>query len=168
MTVVIRLVQGMIFAQQDGLKKRTRSFPSAATYFGSTGIQRVLCKRNGGGELSLRGRPIRWRSRTYRIFLRMPTAAGDIESQARLHNNLGYCAIRLNDYSSANIQFSQAVARFTDLGFNAEVARTERGRPSLIARAQISSGIERLHNARHAFMATGNGRGSRLMRAQYR
>jgi tetratricopeptide (TPR) repeat protein len=88
--------------------------------------------------------------------LRDATAEGDIESQARLHNNLGYCAIRLDDYASANLHFSEAVARFTDLGFTAEVARTERGAGLvLIARGQTTSGLARLREARSAFTLAG-------------
>jgi tetratricopeptide (TPR) repeat protein len=81
---------------------------------------------------------------------------GDVESQAGLHNNLGYCDTRLSDYVSANIHFSEAVARFTDLGFTTEVARTERGAGLiLIARGQITSGLARLREARRHFMTHG-------------
>jgi tetratricopeptide (TPR) repeat protein len=83
-------------------------------------------------------------------------AAGDMESEARLYNNLGYCAIRLEDYASANIRFSEAVAKFTDLGFTAEVARTERGAGLvLVARGQVTSGLARLREARRAFSEAG-------------
>lgn len=88
--------------------------------------------------------------------LRDAIADGDIEAQARVHNTLGYCAIHLDDHTSANIHFSEAVARFTDLGFTAEVARTERGAGLvLIARGQISSGLSRLREARQAFTTAG-------------
>jgi hypothetical protein len=83
-------------------------------------------------------------------------AETDVDCQARLHNNLGYCETHLKDYVSANIHFSEAVALFTDLGFTAEVARTERGAGLvLIARGQITNGVARLNEARAAFKAAG-------------
>jgi len=83
-------------------------------------------------------------------------AEADVDCQARLHNNLGYCETHLKDYVSANIHFSEAVALFTDLGFTTEVARTERGAGLvLIARGQITNGVARLNEARAAFKAAG-------------
>jgi len=80
----------------------------------------------------------------------------DVELQARIHNNLGYCATQLGDYVPANIHFSDAIAKFTDLGFTAEVPRTQRGAGLVfIARGQITVGIDHLHNARRAFRAAG-------------
>jgi tetratricopeptide (TPR) repeat protein len=82
--------------------------------------------------------------------------AADIELRARIHNNLGYCTTQLGDYIQANIHFSEAVAKFTDLGFNAEVPRTERGAGLvLIARGQTASGLAHLRNARRNFTAAG-------------
>jgi tetratricopeptide (TPR) repeat protein len=92
----------------------------------------------------------------YLELLTESTAEGDIESQAGFHNNLGYCETRLSNYVSANIHFSEAVARFTDLGFTAEVARTARGAGLiLIARGQVTSGLARLREARRNFTADG-------------
>lgn len=83
-------------------------------------------------------------------------AAGDIESQARIHNNLGYCLTHLDDYVRANVHFSEAIARFTDLGFTAEVPRTERGAGRvLIARGQTAPGLAYLRAARRDFIAAG-------------
>ncbi|HEY4639885.1 MAG TPA: tetratricopeptide repeat protein, partial [Thermoanaerobaculia bacterium] len=47
----------------------------------------------------------------YRDVLHEAIAADDVESQARIHNNLGYCATHLNDFVQANIHFSEAVAK---------------------------------------------------------
>lgn len=80
----------------------------------------------------------------------------DLEILARIHNNLGYCATQLGDFVAANIHFSEAIAKFTDLGFTAEVPRTERGAGLVfIARGQIATGLEHLQNARGAFRAAG-------------
>jgi tetratricopeptide (TPR) repeat protein len=83
-------------------------------------------------------------------------ATGDLESQAGIHNNLGYCTTHLGDFTAANIHFSEAVAKFTDLGFTAEVPRTERGAGLvLIAKGQVTSGLARLREARRAFLEAG-------------
>jgi tetratricopeptide (TPR) repeat protein len=83
-------------------------------------------------------------------------AEGDLESQAGIYNNLGYCSTQLGDFKAANIHFSEAVAKFTDLGFAAEVARTERGAGLvLVARGQTTSGLTRLRDALRAFRAAG-------------
>ncbi|MEA2345207.1 MAG: hypothetical protein QOF63_3376 [Thermoanaerobaculia bacterium] len=80
----------------------------------------------------------------------------DLEIQAHVHNNLGYCTTQLSDFVPANIHFSQAIAKFTDLGFTSEVPRTERGAGLVfIARGQIAAGLDHLYNARRAFRAAG-------------
>ena len=83
-------------------------------------------------------------------------ATNDIESRARIHNNLGYCMTQLGDYVQANIHFSEAIAKFNDLGFTAEVPRTERGAGRvLIARGQTAAGLAYLRAARRDFTAAG-------------
>jgi tetratricopeptide (TPR) repeat protein len=83
-------------------------------------------------------------------------ATGDTESQARIHNNLGYCLTHLDDYLRANVHFSEAIAKFNDLGFVTEVPRTERGAGNLlIARGQTAAGLAYLRAARRDFTAAG-------------
>jgi tetratricopeptide (TPR) repeat protein len=95
-------------------------------------------------------------SRVYAAVLDDAIATGDIESQASLHNNLGYCMTHLGDYDRANIHFSEAIAKFTDLGFTAEVPRTERGAGLvLVGRGQLASGLAHLRAARRDFAAAG-------------
>jgi len=92
----------------------------------------------------------------YRDVLHEAIAADDVESQARIHNNLGYCATHLNDFVQANIHFSEAVAKFTDLGYQTEVPRTQRGAGLvLIGRGQIARGLTHLYAARRDFAAAG-------------
>jgi tetratricopeptide (TPR) repeat protein len=92
----------------------------------------------------------------YTDVLRSSIEAGDLESQGCIHNNLGYCAAHLDDFSQANIHFSEAVAKFTDIGFISEVPRTERGAGLvLIGRGQTASGLAHLHAARRHFIASG-------------
>jgi tetratricopeptide (TPR) repeat protein len=92
----------------------------------------------------------------YRELLQEAAAAGDVESQARLSNNLGYCQTHLGDFAAANIHFSDAIAKFTDLGYHSEIPRTERGAGLvLIGRGQVAAGLQRLVDARRAFTAAG-------------
>jgi tetratricopeptide (TPR) repeat protein len=90
------------------------------------------------------------------VFEDLLKTALDLEIQAHIHNNLGYCATQLNDFVPANIHFSEAIAKFTDLGFTTEVPRTERGAGLVfIARGQTATGIDHLDSARRAFRAAG-------------
>jgi tetratricopeptide (TPR) repeat protein len=88
----------------------------------------------------------------YTDLLQAAAASRDFESQARLHNNLGFCLTHLGDYVTAKRHFSDAVAAFTDLGYKAEVPRTQRGAGLvLIARGQTNTGLAQLRDARDAF-----------------
>jgi len=79
----------------------------------------------------------------FRDLLNIAVSSGDIETQARLHNNLGYCYVNLDDYTRANIHFSQAVAKFTDLGYASGAV--------LVGKGQFEAGCGRLRQARTAF-----------------
>ena len=88
--------------------------------------------------------------------LEIARVAQDSVSEARLHNNAGYAAIHLDDFRSANIHFSEAIARMTDQGDHIAAMRTQRGAGLvLIGRGQTESGIAHLQSARHAFMRNG-------------
>jgi len=89
-------------------------------------------------------------------YTKLMESSPDPETLARLHNNLGYCKTHLGDYAAANIHFSEAIARFTDLGFRAEAIRTERGAGQLLVeKGQTATGIAHLRAARSAFMEFG-------------
>ncbi|HKO01806.1 MAG TPA: hypothetical protein VJ032_08940 [Thermoanaerobaculia bacterium] len=95
-------------------------------------------------------------SATFTPLLATARDLGDIESEARLHNNLGYCATHLGHTSLANIHFSEAIARFHDLGLTAEATRTQRGAGTLlIARGAHFAGLAYLSDARTALAALG-------------
>jgi tetratricopeptide (TPR) repeat protein len=80
-------------------------------------------------------------------------SAGDVERQAGLHSNLGYCDIHLLNYASANIQFSEAIAKFNDLGFTSAALRTQRGAGALlISKGQTRSGIAHLKAVREQYL----------------
>jgi len=78
------------------------------------------------------------------------------ECAARLHNNLGFCDTHLGSFASANIHFSEAIARFTDLGFTAEATRTRRGAGLLLVeKGQTTTGLQHLHEAHESFVEFG-------------
>jgi len=80
----------------------------------------------------------------------------DRESQARIENNLGYCATHSGDFRRANVHFSNGIAIFNDLGSHAEATRAERGAGRvLVAKGQISAGLAYLQKARRAFADSG-------------
>lgn len=94
--------------------------------------------------------------RLYHQLLQEAFAARDVESQARLCNNIAYCETQVGDFVAANIHFSDAVAKFTDLGYWSEIPRTQRGAGRiLVARGQYATGIAHLREARNAFTAKG-------------
>jgi len=82
-------------------------------------------------------------------------ATADRESTARLHANLAHSLVELNELTAANIHFSEAVARFHDLGRTLEAARTELGAARvLVARGNSMRGLERLRSARAIFASS--------------
>jgi tetratricopeptide (TPR) repeat protein len=77
------------------------------------------------------------------------TQKADRESQARLHNNVGYCEVQLGRVREANIHLSEAKALFIDLGKPIEALRTERGFGALlVTKGHAARGIEVLRSAR--------------------
>jgi tetratricopeptide (TPR) repeat protein len=154
---VIRLVKGMILAQQERFEEAHAILSECRQVFREYGdttryVQAGMAQASSLYEASQYDHA----RQLYVELLSESASEGDVESQACLHNNLGYCEVRLGSYVSANIHFSEAVARFTDLGFAAEVARTERGAGLiLIARGQTTSGLARLREARRNFTANG-------------
>jgi tetratricopeptide (TPR) repeat protein len=154
---VVRLVKGMILAQQERFDEAHAVLSECRRVFHEYGdTKKYLQAGSAEGGSLYEADKIAEAQQLWLSLLPDAIAETDIECQARLHNNLGYCATRLSDYVSANIHFSEAVAQFTDLGFNAEVARTERGAGLvLIGRGQITSGLTRLGDARRAFTDIG-------------
>jgi tetratricopeptide (TPR) repeat protein len=95
-------------------------------------------------------------SLVYAAVLDDAIVTGDIESQASIHNNLGYCVTHLGDYDRANVHFSEGIAKFTDLGFTSEIPRAKRGAGLiLVGRGQIASGLAHLRDARRDFTEAG-------------
>src|SRR5260370_12863454 len=154
---IVRLVKGMTLAQLERLDEAHAILSECLSAFRDhNDIKRYV--QGGLAEANMLYKSARHAeaARLLEDLLRDSTNAQDLESQARIHNNLGHCATALGDFVSARIHFSEAIARFTDLGFTAEVPRTEYGAGVvLIGRVQVSAGLQRLRQARLAFTAAG-------------
>jgi tetratricopeptide (TPR) repeat protein len=154
---IIRLVKGMILAQQERFEAAHAILSECRQLFRQYGETKpyvqagmaeanMLYKENHHSDSA----------RLLQDLLHDAISAEDLESQARIHNNLGHCATHLGDFSGANVHFSEAVAKFTDLGFVAEVPRTAFGAGVLlIGKGQITAGLARLREARQAFTTAG-------------
>lgn len=151
---VTRLVKAMILAQTEHLEEAETIIAECRTIFLDCGDQKQY--RNAllvQANTLYQAARYEEAQKIYTDLLQTAAASRDLESQARLHNNLGYCLTHLGDYVKAKLHFSDAVAAFTDLGFKAEVPRTQRGAGLvLIARGQTNAGLARLREARSAFL----------------
>ncbi len=154
---IVRLVKGMALAQLERFDEAHAILSECRSVFrGHDDIKRYV--QAGLAEANTLYRATRHAQSESLLqdLLHDAVEAGDLESQARIQNNLGFCAPHLGDYARANIHFSEAVAKFTDLGFTSEVPRTERGAGLvLISRGQTTTGLARLRQARRTFSEIG-------------
>ncbi|HXH37871.1 MAG TPA: tetratricopeptide repeat protein [Thermoanaerobaculia bacterium] len=152
---VVWLVKAMILGQMDLFDDAEAMITAASGIFAEVNDSpRFLQAGLVRGNLLVRQKRYEDAQQVFRDLLSVAISGRDVETQARLQNNLGHCATCLEDYGSASIHFSQAIARFTDLGFTGEVARTERGAGVvLIGKGQIGLGMARLREARQTFAA---------------
>lgn len=154
---IVRMVKGMILAQQERFDEAHAILSECRTTFREFGDTKKYVQA-GLAEANVLYKAARHAdsSKLLENLLTDAIADDDVESQARILNNLGHCATNLGDFAAANIHFSEAIAKFTDLGFTAEVPRTEYGAGVvLIARGQVTAGLARLRQARLAFTAAG-------------
>jgi tetratricopeptide (TPR) repeat protein len=154
---IVRMVKGMVLFQIGHFDEAGPILAECRRVFAEHGDHRrhVHCGIAEGSVLYEMSRYADARD-IFASILDDAVATGDSESQARIHNNLGYCVTHLGDYDRANIHFSEAIAKFTDLGFTTEVPRTERGAGLvLIARGQTAAGLAYLRAARRDFTAAG-------------
>lgn len=88
--------------------------------------------------------------------LEVARSSGDMESLARLHNNIGHCSIELGETMIAHRHFDEAMRNLRGLGREAEAIRVEAafGRV-LVSRREFRSGIARLAASRSQFLAHG-------------
>ncbi len=88
------------------------------------------------------------------VLLSKAAEVSDLESAARLHNNVGYCDVQLGNLRDANKHLASATAIFTDLGRPFEATRCQRGYGSLlVTKSHVKEGIEVLQSARAAFLS---------------
>lgn len=154
---VIRLVKGMVLAQQERFEEARAIMAKCRQVFRDYG-DRARYVDAGVAEAGVMYETNLIDDCRQLLLELLPhaTAEGDVVTQAKIHSNVGYCEMRRDAFASANIHFSEAVAAFTDLGYTSEVARTERGAGLiLVARGQLTSGLARLREARRAFIAAG-------------
>jgi tetratricopeptide (TPR) repeat protein len=154
---IVRLVKGMILAQQERFEEAHAILSGCREVFREYGdLKRYVQSGMAEAGALYESNHVDEARQLWLDLLPHAVGEGDIETQARIHSNVGYCEMRRDEFGSANIHFSEAVAGFTDLGYTSEVARTERGAGLvLIARGQIGIGLARLHEARRAFTAAG-------------
>ena len=150
---IVWLVKAMILAQMDHFDDAEKLLGDASVIFADVNDSARFLQA-GVVHGNLLGRQERYAEAQnfFRDLLAVAVSSGDIETQARLHNNLGYCCANLDDYTKANIHFSESIAKFTDLGFGAEIARTGRGAGVvLINKGQFDLGCDRLRQAQTSF-----------------
>jgi tetratricopeptide (TPR) repeat protein len=151
---IIWLVKAMILAELDHFGEAEQMINSASVIFAdlndsSRFLQAGLVHGNllGGQKRYAEAENV------FRDLLNVAVTSGDVETEARLHNNLGFCYVNLDEYKKANIHFSESIAKFTDLGFGAEIARTGRGAGVvLIKKGQFELGCDRLRQVRTSFI----------------
>jgi tetratricopeptide (TPR) repeat protein len=150
---IIWFVKAMILAQLDHFSEAEQMINAASVIFADLNDSARFLQA-GVVHGNLLGRQQRY-AEAQKLFAGLLTVAvtsRDLEAEARLHSNLGYCCVNLDDYTNANIHFSEAIAKFTDLGFRAETARTGRGAGVvLIRKGQFELGCDRLRQARTEF-----------------
>jgi tetratricopeptide (TPR) repeat protein len=78
---------------------------------------------------------------------------GNIEKEAGLHSNLGYCHTHIGDFTAANIHFSEATAKFSEIGQRAAALRTQRGAGLvLLSKGDVVNGLKYLDAARQRYL----------------
>ena len=154
---IIWLVKAMIQGQMDLFDESEQMITAASLVFADVNdLPRFFQAGLVYGNLLGRQKRYEDAQRIFGDLLDVARSTGDDKTQARLYNNLGHCAIYLDDYARANIHFSESITRFTDLGLRAEVPRTNLGAALvLIGKGQIDSGLARLEDARRVFIDLG-------------
>jgi len=154
---IVWFVKSMILGQMDHFEEAERVITAASVVFADVNdLTRFFQAGLVYGNLLGRQKRYEEAQRVYLDLLTVAKSTGDTETEARLYNNLGHCAIYVDDFAGANVHFSESIARFTDLGLRAEVPRTNLGAALvLIGKSQVDSGLARLEAARHEFIALG-------------
>src|SRR5260370_38553186 len=104
----------MILGQMDLFDEAERVVTAASLVFADVNdISRFFQAGLVYGNLLGRQKRYEDAQRVFRDLLTVAASTGDDETHARLHNNLGHCAIYLDDYAVAIIHFSDSSELFT-------------------------------------------------------
>jgi tetratricopeptide (TPR) repeat protein len=154
---VVRYLKATILQQIDQLDESELLLDWCASVFFDHGdLKRYIYCGIARGNLLYRLHRYNAAREAYALLLEAVRTTGDLESEARLQNNLGCCAIHLNDIPSAELHLSAAMARFRELGRDVEAIRNEMSAGRLlIMTGHVTLGIDTLHAARQQFLAHG-------------
>jgi tetratricopeptide (TPR) repeat protein len=152
---IVRFLKATILQQIDRFDESEALLDACASVFFDHGdLKRYVYCGIARGNLLYRQHRYAAAREAYAMLLDAVRTTGDAESEARLLNNLGCCAIHLNDLPSADLHLSAASARFRELGHDVEAIRNEMSAGRLlIATGHVRLGIETLKAAREQFLA---------------
>ncbi len=152
---IVRFLKATILQQIDQLDESESLLDECASVFFDHGdLKRYIYSGIVRGNLLYRQHRYHEAREAYAVLLDAVRTTGDIESEARLRNNLGCCAIHLNDIHSAQSHLAAAMTRFRELGRNVEAIRNEMSAGRLlIATGHVSFGVDTLKAAREQFLA---------------
>ena len=91
---------------------------------------------------------------TYRELLPTASTIGDRVSLASIHNNIGYSAIEIGDFTTADEHLMKAIALYRELGQTLRVAGAEMARGRMMVRmGDAERGIAYLHSVRDQYLS---------------
>ena len=152
---VVDLVKALTLLNTDQCEEaRTLAMACGSVFLAHGDLERALQAGEIEGHVLFEKQQYRDARTLFESLLDIARAINHTDAEARCHHNAGYCAIYLNDFKAANIHFSEAIIKLTDLGKPVAAIRTQWGAGQvLIGRGQMESGLKHLHAARSAFTA---------------
>ena len=147
---VVRLVRAIVLQYLDRPEESVALIAETRrVFFDHRDLKRCIDAGMAEGVLSYRLRDFVAARAAFLTALDVAKESGNREQIARLHNNLGHCAVDLNDLKSARAHLRHAVALFTELGMHTEALRCELSTAELLAReASLDDTLERLQDVR--------------------
>lgn len=147
---VVRFLRATILQQVERFDESERLLDDCASVFFDHGdLKRYVYCSIARGTLLFRKGEYRDARNVFGAALDSARAARDIESEARIQNNLCFCAAELGDFAAANIHSSAAKTLFVEMGRHAEAARSDSGLGYLLMRkGNVERATELLLHAR--------------------
>jgi tetratricopeptide (TPR) repeat protein len=151
---IVRYVRALTLQKVNRFEESRELLAECAAVFRDHGDdRRYLYCGIGEGIQHYREREFERAYDTFLPLIEVARALADPLSEARIQNNLGYCAVEQGDFRMANVHLSQAMARFIDAGKRMEAIRTERASGRLlVGKGAITDGLQRLRDARRSFL----------------